>query len=56
MGYVEDMQFDIPISDAIFPYYSVKLIVISIFLVVISATIVLFTCPKNCENETNGCT
>lgn len=41
-GFASDMQFDIPISDAIFPYYSVKLIVISIFLVVISATIVSY--------------
>lgn len=41
-GFASDMQFDIPISVAIFPYYSVKLIVISIFLVVISATIVSY--------------
>lgn len=41
-GFASDMQVDIPISDAIFPYYSIKLIVISIFLVVISATIVSY--------------
>jgi ABC-type lipoprotein release transport system permease subunit len=42
MGYAENMQVDIPISEAIFPYYSLKLIVISIFLVVLSATIVSY--------------
>ena len=42
MNYTQDMDFDIPISDAIFPYYSLQLIAISIFLVVISATIVSY--------------
>lgn len=40
MSYANDMQIDIPLGDAIFPYYSIRLIVISIILVVISATIV----------------
>lgn len=42
MSYAADLDADIPISDAIFPYYSLQLIAISIFLVVISATIVSY--------------
>lgn len=42
MGYAENMEFDIPLAEAIFPYYSLKLIITSILLVVISATIVSY--------------
>ena len=42
MGYAENMDFDIPLAEAIYPYYSLRLIIISIILVVISATIVSY--------------
>ncbi|HUX59108.1 MAG TPA: FtsX-like permease family protein [Bacteroidales bacterium] len=42
MGYAEDMQIDIPLAEAIYPYYSLQLIIITIILVVISATIVSY--------------
>ncbi len=42
MGYAEDMAFDIPVAEAIFPYYSFRLILITILIVVITATIVSY--------------
>lgn len=42
MGYAEDMDFDLPIAEAIFPYYSLRLILITIMIVVITATIVSY--------------
>ena len=42
MGYAEDMDFDLPLAEAIYPYYSLRLIVMTILIVVISATIVSY--------------
>jgi len=42
MGYAENMDFDIPLAEAIFPYYSIRLIIITILLVVFAATIVSY--------------
>jgi len=42
MGYAEDMQVDIPLAESIYPYYSLQLIIITIVIVVISATIVSY--------------
>ncbi len=42
MGYAEDMDFDIPLAEAIYPYYSFKLIIFTIVLVVVAATIVSY--------------
>jgi len=42
MNYAEDMQFDLPLAEAIFPYYSLRLIVMTIMIVVITATIVSY--------------
>jgi len=42
MAYAEDMSFDIPVAEAIFPYYSFRLILMTIMIVVITATIVSY--------------
>ena len=42
MGYAEDMSFDIPVAEAIFPYYSFRLILMTVMIVVITATIVSY--------------
>jgi ABC-type lipoprotein release transport system permease subunit len=42
MGYAEDMSFDLPVAEAIFPYYSFRLILMTIMIVVITATIVSY--------------
>jgi ABC-type lipoprotein release transport system permease subunit len=42
MGYAKDMAIDIPLADSIYPYYSLHLIIATIILVVISATIVSY--------------
>ena len=42
MGYAEDMAFDIPVAEAIFPYYSFRLILMTIMIVVVTATIVSY--------------
>ncbi len=42
MGYAEDMDFDLPLAEAIFPYYSFRLILMTILIVVITATIVSY--------------
>ncbi len=42
MGYAEDMDFDLPVAEAIFPYYSFRLILMTIMIVVITATIVSY--------------
>ncbi|MBN2350242.1 MAG: ABC transporter permease [Bacteroidales bacterium] len=42
MNYTQGMDIDLPIGEAIYPYYSLQLITISIILVVISATIVSY--------------
>ncbi len=42
MGYAEDMAFDIPLAEVIFPYYSLRLILITVLIVVITATIVSY--------------
>jgi len=42
MGYAEDMQIDIPLAESIYPYYSLQLIIITIIIVVVSATIVSY--------------
>lgn len=42
MGYAQDVDMDLPIGDAIFPYYSLQLILITILIVVVSATIVSY--------------
>ena len=42
MGYAEDMEFDLPLAEKIFPYYSLRLIIISMILVILSATLVSY--------------
>lgn len=42
MGAAQDINMDLPITEAIYPYYSLQLIIITIILVVISATIVSY--------------
>jgi ABC-type antimicrobial peptide transport system permease subunit len=42
MGYTEGLDIDLPIGEAIYPYYSIQLIIISTLLVIISATIVSY--------------
>ena len=42
MGYADDMAFDIPVAEAIFPYYSLRLILITILIVIVTATIVSY--------------
>ena len=42
MNYAEDMEFDLPLAEAIFPYYSFRLILMTILIVVITATIVSY--------------
>ena len=42
MGYAEDMDFDLPLAEAIFPYYSFRLILMTIMIVVVTATIVSY--------------
>ena len=42
MNYAEDMDFDLPLAESIYPYYSIRLIIITIILVVIAATIVSY--------------
>jgi ABC-type lipoprotein release transport system permease subunit len=42
MGFAQGVDTDLPIREAIYPYYSLQLIIITIILVVISATIVSY--------------
>jgi putative ABC transport system permease protein len=42
MGYAQDMKSDLPVRDVIYPYVGLQLIVITIILVVLSATIVSY--------------
>ncbi len=42
MDYADDMEFDLPLAEVIYPYYSLRLILITITLVVITATIVSY--------------
>lgn len=42
MGYAEDMEFDLPLAEVIYPYYSIRLIIITVIIVVITATIVSY--------------
>jgi ABC-type lipoprotein release transport system permease subunit len=42
MAYAQDMDFELPISEAIYPYYSLRLILITVLIVVITATIVSY--------------
>jgi len=42
MSYAEDMNFDLPLAEAIYPYYSIRLILITVLIVVITATIVSY--------------
>ena len=42
MGYAEDMEFDLPLAEVIYPYYSIRLILITVTIVVITATIVSY--------------
>lgn len=42
MGYAEDLDFDLPMAEVMFPYYSIRLICITVLIVVISATIVSY--------------
>jgi ABC-type lipoprotein release transport system permease subunit len=42
MGYAEDISFEIPLAEAIFPYYSLRLILMTIMIVVVTATIVSY--------------
>ncbi len=41
-GYAGDMDFDLPMAETLFPYYSLRLILITILIVVFSATIVSY--------------
>jgi len=42
MGFAKGVDTDLPIGDAIFPYYSLQLIIITVILVVVTATIVSY--------------
>lgn len=42
MSYAEDMEFDIPLAESIYPYYSLRLIIFTVILVVVTATIVSY--------------
>jgi len=42
MGYAQDVDMDLPIGDAIFPYYSIQLIIITLIIVVLTATLVSY--------------
>ncbi|MFO7669045.1 MAG: FtsX-like permease family protein [Bacteroidales bacterium] len=42
MGYAQEMNFDLPMSESIYPYYSFRLILITILIVVITATLVSY--------------
>jgi len=42
MGYAEDMAFDIPLAEVIFPYYSLRLILMTVLIVIVTATIVSY--------------
>ncbi len=42
MSYAEDMEFDIPLAESIYPYYSLHLIIFTVILVVVTATIVSY--------------
>jgi putative ABC transport system permease protein len=42
MSYAQDMDFDLPLAEAIYPYYSLRLILITMAIVVITATIVSY--------------
>ena len=42
MSYAEDMEFDIPLAESIYPYYSLQLIIFTVILVVVTATIVSY--------------
>lgn len=42
MGYAEDMSLDIPLAEVIYPYYSIGLILFTIILVVVVATVVSY--------------
>jgi len=42
MGYAEDMEFDLPLAEVIYPYYSIRLIIITVIIVIITATIVSY--------------
>jgi putative ABC transport system permease protein len=45
-SYAADMNFDLPMAESIFPYYSIRLIIITIAIVVISSTIVSYLPAK----------
>jgi ABC-type lipoprotein release transport system permease subunit len=42
MNYAQDMDFDLPLAESIYPYYSFRLILITVLIVVITATIVSY--------------
>ncbi len=42
MDYAQDMDFDLPLAESIYPYYSFRLILITVLIVVITATIVSY--------------
>ncbi len=42
LSYAADMNFDLPMAEYLFPYYSLRLILVTIAIVVISATIVSY--------------
>ncbi len=42
MAYAQNIETDLPIAEAIYPYYSLRLIIMTIILVVISATTVSY--------------
>ena len=42
MGFAQGVDTDLPVGDAIFPYYSLQLIIITIIIVVVAATIVSY--------------
>ncbi len=42
MGYANNIKFDLPLAESIYPYYSFRLIIITIILVVLTSTIVSY--------------
>ncbi len=41
-SYASDMNFDLPLAEHLFPYYSIRLILVTIAIVVVSSTIVSY--------------
>jgi len=41
-SYAQDMDFDLPMAEIMYPYYSIRLILVTIFIVMLAATVVSY--------------